>query len=270
MRLDELTFRPNQHTKAMSDAERHMWLKFIAQWLAGSYMFAPRKSMSQMRDPAVMWQQIATMFPPKVPPQVRLYRLITVPIKYARMQHFSIKPAEGSVSSWSGTLVGIDAVAGVATDMRHNYGGYKDRTETARVAIEATIPGASVLATPISIRNAFMTLSHDYFERYPEAVTRTPGDNGRILSTVSYPGYPGGDDQQFTMDDVGFYQDVLNRPGGAYRQYEYVVRTPPRVDATLVQVYRIGNDEIRAGNDDPHIEPGQRPPPVRRLKKLPR
>lgn len=242
---------PPQQIRAMSDADRHTMLKFIGKWLAGSYMIGSRKMNALPHDPATMWEQIATLFPPEVPAHLRLFRLVTVPIAYANRHHFSIKPALGKVSSWSGTLVGIDAVAGVATDMTHNYGSYKDKTETARVAIEATIPGSAVLATPLSIRKAFLTLSHDYFDRYQEVEHREVKD-GQTYISYSHPGYPGGDDASFDMNEVGFYQDVLTRPGGAYRQYEYVVRTPPRVDATLVQVYRIGDETIRRGNDDPH------------------
>lgn len=260
MLLTEIINPPRQ-IQSMSDAERHTMLKFIGKWLAGTYMVSTYKMKTLPHDPATMWQQIAKLFPPKVPAQLRLFRLMTVPLAFAKKQHFAIKPAPGRVSSWSGTLVGIDAVAGVATDMLHNYGSYKDKTETARVAIEATIPGSAVLATPRSIRDAFMALSHDYFERYPEVVHSEEKD-GRTYVSYSHPGYPGGDDASFDMNEVGFYQDVLNRPGGAYRQYEYVVRTPPRVEATLVQVYRIGNETIRIGNDDPHSGPTS----VRRLR----
>lgn len=263
MKLTEIVNPPRQ-IQSMSDADRHTMLKFIGQWLAGSYMVGTRRITPPPHDPAIMWQHIAKLFPPKVPAQLRLFRLITVPLAFAKKQHFVVKPAPGKVSSWSSTLVGIDAVAGVATDMTHNYGSNKDKTETARVAIEATLPGSTVLATPRSIRDAFMALSHDYFERYPETEHRVEKD-GQTYISYSNPGYPGGDDASFDMNEVGFYQDVLNRPGGAYRQYEYIVRSPSRVAATLVQVYRLGNETVRIGNDDPHNGPTS----VRRLRFKP-
>lgn len=252
MRLYEINFRPTPQVLAMSDAERHEWLKFIYEWLAGQFM------RDQPTDILERWSQLAKLFPPKVPSEISLFRLVTVPVKYAAVKQFSLKPALGKVSSWTRTLVGLDAVAGIATDMS----GDRRVSETARIGIEATIPGHLVLATPMSIRNAFMTLSHDYFERYKETPVEYTKDGVRHLS-VTYPGWPGGDDAMFAMDDVGFLQDVLNRPGGHYRQYEYVVETPPKVDATVVQIYRIGVKDIRMGNDDPHHG---KPPRVRRLR----
>ncbi len=114
------------------------------------------------------------------------------------------------------------------------------------------IPAPRVLATPQTIRDAFMTLSHDYWGRFPEVETATRQSDGRMLHRVSHPGWPGGDEADFTMDDVGFLRDVLNRPGGHYRQYECVVESPPEVYATVVRIYRIGTKVIRSGNDDPH------------------
>jgi hypothetical protein len=253
MRLTEISFRPRPQVAAMSDAERHQLLEFIYNWLSGSFMQKPSPNA------LVRWQTVARLFPPKVSGEMSLFRLVTVSSTFAAQRRFTFKPAPGVVSSWTSTLVGLDAVAGVATDLLHNYGSAVDRTETARLGIEATIPGDLIFATPTTIRNAVMALSHDYFERYREVVRKD--------HTVTHPGYPGGEDASFHMDDVGFLQDVLNRPGGHYRQYEYVVRTPPQVDATVVQIYRIGDKIVRQGNDDPHQFPkGVRPPRVSRLR----
>ena len=243
----------------MSDAERHNLLEFIYHWLSGSFMQKPSPNA------LVRWQLLARLFPPKVSGDVRLFRLVTVSSKFAQQRQFIFKPALSVVSSWTRTLVGLDAVAGIATDIRHEYG--KDQTETARLGIEATIPGDLVLATPTTIRNAVMALSHDYFERYKEVVHKEKRPDGLTYVTTSNPGYPGGDNAHFSMDDVGFLHDVLNRPGGHYRQYEYVVRTPPQVAATVVQIYRIGDKIMRHGNDDPHQFPkGVRPPRISRLR----
>lgn len=228
----------------MTDAERHAWLEFIHSWLAGKFM-GKRDQTTLAR-----WRRFAALFPPRVPTQIRLYRLVTVPIATARREQFTFKPAPGPVSSWTRTLVGLDAVAGIAHDFR-------DSPRTARVGIVATIPGNLVLATPVSIRDAFMAMSHDYFARYPETEVTRPDAEGRLIHSVIWPGYPGGPNAKFSMDEIGFLRDVLNRPGGHCRQYEYVVETPAQVVATVVQVYRVGHDTVRVGNDDPH----QGPPP---------
>jgi hypothetical protein len=207
---------------------------------------------SQQPQVLTNWRIIAGWFPPKVPAQIKLFRLVTIPIRLARQQTFRFRPAMTPVSSWSTTLVGIDAVAGVARE-------FHATPDTTRVAIETVLPGKLVLATTQTIKRAFMTLSHDYFERYPEKVERKKID-GQIYITTRHPGYPGGDDAMFTMDDVGFLQDVLNRKGGHLQQYEYVLETPSEIEARVVQVYRVGDDVLRWGNDDPHNGSGQRVP----------
>jgi GNAT superfamily N-acetyltransferase len=231
----------------ISDKERHEILRFIYHWMRGDYM-------SKHRDPTQikMWKKIAEMFPPKVGATVPLYRLITVPIEYADKPAFNIHPAPGILSSWSSTLVGIDAVAGVAREMVPAL----KMKDTARIAIRADIPGSDILATPASIKKAFATLAHDYFDRWPDREEKTVRDDGReVWRTVHHPEYPGADDEDehdFTMDDVGYLLDVTQRRGGHMRQYEYVVITPPKVQAKLVRVYRKGEDILRIGNDDPH------------------
>jgi|SRR6185437_10403274 len=261
MRLEEISFKPTDQVLAMSDTERHEWLTFIHDWLAGNYMRSTDASLLGK------WRQLAQMFPPRVPKKLNLFRLVTVPISYAKKSQFTFKPAPGKVSSWTRTLTGLDAVAGIAFE--HNGGiGSDGEAKTARIGIEATISGGLVLATPTSIRNAFMILSHDYADRYIE----TPYDykkNGQKYSAVKFPGYPGGEIehevQGMGMSDVYSLQDVLNRPGGHLHQYEYIIQTPPKVDATVVQHYRIGTEDIRRGNDDPNQFSG-RWPRITRMK----
>jgi hypothetical protein len=240
MRFHELTeARIPSHVRSMSDTERHEWLKFIHDWLVGHYMSKYPNDASTLAK----WKQLAVLFPPKVPGQVMLFRLVTVPIALAKRGRFSFRPALNPVSSWSKTLVGLDSAAGIALDQA-------DSPETARVGIEASVPGDLVLATTKSLRDAFMSMSHDYFDRYHEVEIKK---NNSLHMT--HPGYPGGDDDnnvEFNMDEVGFLQDVMSRRGGAHRQYEYVVETPAKVDATVVQIYRMGKDHKRMGNDDPH------------------
>ncbi len=256
MRLDELV-KPTPKILAMDVTERHEWLKFIYKWLSGSYM--------NKTDPGLLrrWQQFAKMFPPKVPGQINLFRLVTVPVRYAKEQHFSFKPAKVKASSWTRTLVGLDAVAGVARDFKE----FDSQYPTARIGIEATIPGHLVLATPVSIRNAFMMMSHDYPDRYKET-EYSYVKNGVTYGGTKFPGFPGEEDPEksdFSMYDVYTLHDVLNRPGGHYRQYEYIVQTPPKVNATVVQLYRVGAEDLRMGNDDPG-QPHIRPPRITRMK----
>lgn len=224
----------------MSVKERHGWLEFIHQWLSGQFMG------KHNADLLSRWEQFARMFPPRVPPQMRLYRLVTLPIGYAKKSNFMIKPAITPASSWTSTLVGLDSVAGIATDFR----GDGNLESTCRLAIAAEIPGDLILATYKSLRDGFMALSHDYFDRYPEQQV-TWVEKGVKHSRIDHPGYPG-DENIMHMDDVGFLQDVMNRPGGHYRQYEFIVRTPSRVQANVVRIYRIGPKDLRYGNDDPH------------------
>lgn len=222
----------------LNDQERHHWLEFIWSWLTGHHM------KNQGPDALTNWRQITKWFPPKVPAQVNLFRVVTIPISLAQQQSFTFRPARWPVSSWSAKLTGSDAVAGVALD-------FDETKDTARVAIEATLPGKLILATTPTICKAFMTLSFDYFDRYPEQVNRKVID-GQTYVSYSYPGYPGNADSPFTMDEIDFLRDVLKRKGGSNRQYECVVETPDDVNAKIVQVYRVGEDTVRIGNDDPH------------------
>ncbi len=228
--------------RAMTDMQRHEWLEFIAFWLSGRHMVGSRTVRKQNIDLLQKWRELAALFPPQA---------ITMPL-------YRFNPAPGRVSSWTRNLVGLDAVAGIATDMVHNYGSHKDKTETARIGIKAMIPGGLILATPRSIRDAFMALSHDYFERYKEVNSFTMQNGVKHWNAPTHPGYPG-TNPNFTMDDVGFLQDVLNRPGGHYRQYEYIVQTPPRIAAEVVMRYRVGDEVVRQGDDDPHHHDGAAP-----------
>ncbi len=238
MRMTELR-KPSPKITSMSVMERHMWATFLYKWLSGDYMSGFSKDVPEK------WRIFAKIFPPKQNDR-NLFRLVTVPVRYAKQTEITFKPAPNSISSWTRTLTGLDAVAGIAQEMS----GIESKT--ARIGIEARINGKSILATPITIRDAFMDLTYDY-------------DKYFINSGEDHPDWPG--DNRFDMGDVYFLQDVLNRTGGHYRQYEYVVETPPRVTATVVQIYRIGTNEIRLGNDDPHhFDKGQRAPRITRMK----
>jgi hypothetical protein len=231
------TFEAFTRRKAsmMPISERHDWLEFINSWLSGTYM-----GDQQSTDILSRWQQLAKMFPPRITHPIRLYRLVTIPETMLNRPELEFKPAPNVVSSWTSTLVGLDAVAGIAYE-RNN------RTDNARVGIKAMLSPESILATPLTIRDAFITLSHDYFERYPEQYETSP----KGIVTQHHPGYPG-KNPNFTMGDIDFLHDVLNRPGGHYHQYEWIVETPPIILAHIIRIYRHGVKQIRLGNDDPH------------------
>lgn len=230
--------------RGMTDEQRHDWLRFIWMWLSGQYM-----GDKQTPDVAERWKEFARIFPPKVKSVVPLYRLVTVPLRYAEQEVLSFKPAPGRVGSWSQTMTGIDAVMGVATDQGSS-------PDTARLAIQANIPGQSILATPSTIKAAFLAMSHDYFDRYPEVEHREPipDEPGRFISRVGFEGWPEEDQKRgFDPYEIGFIRSVYQAyRGGFYRQYEVVVETPPQIEGKVVRVYRLGNKVLNYGNDDPH------------------
>ena len=232
--------------KAMSDRDRHELLKFIHDWLAGSYMADGESTPRGTHDPMEMWKKIAAIFPASVPGDLPLYRLVTVPKANAADDMLTFKPARGKLSSWSSTLTGVDCVAGVARE-------FSDEHKTARVAINTMIPGSSIIATPKSIKEAFLTLSHDYMDRYrPKDVSTTQPDGRTLWREVPHQDWPGYPDDGFDYHDVDYAQDLTSRRGGWMRQYEYVVITPPTITAKVVRVYRVGTHNVRYGNDSPN------------------
>ena len=245
MKLQQLREAPKPKYPPMSDQERHEYLGFMDSWLNGSFM---RK---QPQNVLTTWETISRMFPPRIAtPEVTLYRLVTLDIKYAKAKTLNFNPAPGRVRRWSSRLIGLDPVMGVSTDVKANTA--HEQSITCRLGIEANIPSELVLATTASIRKAFMTLRHDYFERYPEKNIETNHPIYGKVSRTIYPGYPGGEDALFDMNEIGYYRDVLTRIGGHLRQFEVVVKTPPRINAKVVRVFRVGENVLRQGNDDPH------------------
>jgi hypothetical protein len=232
----------------LSDRERHDLLQFIYYWLVGNYMHTGEP---QKVNALAEWKKIAALFPPKVKSEQTLFRLITVPVKYADQTTFEVKPAPGPVSSWTNRLIALDSVAGIANETftSNDY-------ETARLAISATIPGNLILATPQSIKQAFFTLSHDYWDRYKEQTEEIPLPGGRKEVRTTHPGYPGGEDpsrSDFSMWDYGYMYSIMKEfRGGHLKQYEYVAVTPNRVTATVLRKYRVGDTILRYGIDDPH------------------
>jgi hypothetical protein len=234
-------------TGRMSDQEKYELAQYVYHWLSGNFMKGEGDWSHHMNQ----WKLIHSMFPPRFPRDpVRLYRLVTLPLEFADKQDLVIAPGHGPLTSWSKTLSGIDAVMGVATDMND------DADTSCRIAVTADIPTSWILATHTSMRDCFMSLTHDYFEKYPEVteITKEPKPEGGFweVHRTTNPGWPGDENGDFRMDDVGFLHDVMNRPGGHYKQYEVVVNTPPKMEVKLVRVYRRGKEILRYGNEDPH------------------
>jgi hypothetical protein len=232
--------------KKLPELERHRLLSFIHSWLGGSYM-GPTKDQTVVST----WEELHRLFPVKANGKVTLYRLVTIPKRLAEKKMISFRPAPGQISSWASNLTGADCAAGIAREHE------EDMSSTARVVIKAEVDAATILASTATIKKMVNTLAHDYFDRYPdtehvEIRTDGPYKGSKVHSMVRHPEYPGGDDTNLTMDDVGYMLDVCSRRGGWCRQYEYVVRTPELVEAEIVRIYRIGDRELRQGNDDPH------------------
>jgi hypothetical protein len=225
----------------MSNEERIGWINFIMQWIRGALM--------QKADGETLakWEEFSRVFPTGLSAPVNLYRLMTIPIKYADQTEFHMEhPAPGLVGSWTNTKVGLDCVAGVARDFA---AGTELEATTARIAFGATIEPQNILATIKSMKTAFLSLTHDYehdsYEHYPN---RTKNHMGK----AEYHPYLGLVQDDEFHDDLGYYQSLYQEyAGGPFRQSEHIVRTTP-LDLKRVLIYRRGTETLRHGNDDPH------------------
>jgi hypothetical protein len=227
-----------ESVKAMTDLERHRILDFMYTWLRGSYMG------DMTAGPYLVWKEISTLFPVKVTGDIKLYRLVTVPVDYAEKKEFSFRPAPGKASSWCKNIAGLDYVAGIA------YERNADVRATARVAISAIIPAKDILATPTSIRKAVLEISKDYFTKYPDKEVCIKRGKQTVPTLVQHPDYPGGQSPNMDLSEVDFLRSIVQWRGGYHRQHECVVETPERVVATMERIYRLGNDDIRAGKEE--------------------
>ncbi|MFA5489929.1 MAG: hypothetical protein WC284_12030 [Candidimonas sp.] len=223
----------------LSDAQRHEWIRFIHKWLSGSYMGKKTDQLILQK-----WKEFKILFPHNEQPKY-LYRLITIPKDKIDEKIISMKPSPYPVSSWSGSKRGIDFVAGLAREFEENI------SETARVVIKASIPSSAILATKKTISKAILELTHDYFEKYPE-YSEVIIKNGERERIHGHRGWPEEDEKDgFTRDDVGDWQWWATERGGPNRQNEYVVETPENILCEIVDIYRIGDKDIKIGHDDP-------------------
>lgn len=227
----------------ISDQERAKIIDFMMSWLGGSYMAGSAKENDQRLDAITIWQRIHDLFPPRINRPIRLFRLVTLPVKYADLKTFHLdRPALKAVSSWTSTHFGLESVHGITSE---RYG-----ENSCRMAIQATISPENILASHQSLRRAFSVLTHDY--EYPDPAYTTKMIKGEMhKSNPVYPNYLGKTDESFHSDLV-YYKSLFDEmKGGPLRQYEFVVKTTS-VEATNIRVYRRGEESYFSGHDDPH------------------
>ena len=177
------------------------------------------------------WEQFNTLFPTGLSGQVPLYRLMTIPIKYADMKVFHIeKPCPAPVGSWAKTRTGIMYVAGIATDMADRLGLEE---ETARLSIKANIDAQNILATTQTIRYAIIDMTRDYMN-----IDHWEIGAGKDKAYLDYQG-DYFDKDSWSMEVDYMRERMQSLRGGHYNQWEYIVRTQP-VDATVDKVFRVG------------------------------
>lgn len=230
--------------KALTDAERWEMISFIVNWIGGSHM--SKADISHV----AMWEKIAALFPPKVTGPMRLFRVVTLPIEYADKDEFHLeRPAPGPIGSWTSTKVGLDTVAGIATDFAEKTPGLAKKT--CRIAIAATIEPQDILMTIGSLKEAFLTLIHDYDAGNAEEYWKEEHPQHGTVMRSRYKTYLGSDDQ-LVLNELGYLWSLfIDYSGGPYRQSEHIIRTRP-LDVKKILTYRVGERIVRYGNDDPH------------------
>ena len=245
MRYTDLTegFRVHPSVKTMSDEERLQWIHFLQKWLAGDAMSGQTNHVEQ-------WKRFAQLFPHPLVVPVPLYRVMSVPYRYADMKEMVIdKPAPGPVGSWTSTKIGMDTVAGVATDFAER--DPETKMATARIGVAAMIDPQNILATRQTIKAAFLSLSHDYDAEKSEIAYEVDDPKWGRTTMTKYAPWLGDESTELHMD-LGYYQSLFREmPGGPYRQSEHIVITTP-VQARLIYVYRYRGEYRRDGHDDPH------------------
>lgn len=246
MRYSDLTegFRVHPSVKTMTDEERLQWVHYLQDWLCGN-------AMGVVGDQHVeRWKRFAQLFPHDLTAPTRLYRVMSVPYRYADMKEMTInKPAPGPIGSWTSTRIGMDTVAGVANDFAER--DPETKMATARIGVAAVIEPQNILATYRTIKAAFLSLTHDYDAADSEIDYQEDDPKfGRVTKTKYKPFL--GDESPELHNDLGYYQSLFrDMPGGPYRQSEHIVITTP-VQARLVYVYRYQGEYRRDGHDDPH------------------
>lgn len=217
------------------DAKRAELITFLIHWLQGRFMsMDPKQREGKLSE----WEEFASIFPPRATKPIRLMRLVTLPIEYASQKRFHLEhPAPFAAGSWTSTHMGIDSVAGIAVEkeLEGNVNGWG----TCRLAIRATIQPENILATPRSIKSAFLALTHDWdYDKHDYY-----SDNAERYLDI---------EDETVREDIGYIQSILDEvKGGFMRQYEYIVRTTP-LDVEVVRVYRVEDKQHHMGHDDPH------------------
>lgn len=187
---------------------RYNYLIFIMNWFNGYYM---TKNKRQKNIIALeKWKEISKIFPPKLSDMI-LYRLITVPIKYADKKSFIIKPAISLVSSWTENIHELENINDTAREVMNI------NENDARIAIKSTIPGKLILATVKTIREAFINLSYD-FDSVHEKVL--------------------GDSLELMRQRISYFRNMKH--GGYLNQHEFIIETTQRMRVENISVFRRG------------------------------
>lgn len=219
-----------RNPRLLSPKQRHMWAKFIYNWVIGKYMLGPDKRVSQH------WINFAKNFPHDLKKNIVLYRVVTIPKSEENKLRIKASP-HNNVSSWSSSLSHLDSVLNVADDLNESE-------DNMRVAVKGFFKPNEILATPETIRNTFLSLTHDYFHRFPSVDFKIPSENGRPKVYTYNKGYRSFEpDDSFNMDEVDYYQANFEL-GEEYDNYqdEYICYTPHMIDVEVVKVYRFGDD----------------------------
>jgi hypothetical protein len=206
----------------LSDTDRARLIKFLVHWLSGYYM-------SGNVDTTKQWEEFASLFPHRVARPLRLFRMVTLPIRYADKIEFDLaRPAPKAVSSWTSVHFGLWSVHGIASEQNANM-------NTCRMAVQATIEPQNIFATYRSMGRAFNTLAWDFdYDKHTER-----GEDYLGLS-------------EMIRGEIDYYKSLFaDQHGGPMRQYEYVVRTTP-LRVKNIKVFRRGDDDLHTGHDDPH------------------
>lgn len=221
----------------ISDQRRHQLIQFLVSWLRGDYM-DPESELDMQ-----YWDDLNRLFPPRITQPKRLFRLVTLPVKFADMKVFHLPtPALREVGSWTSMHFGLESVHGITDD--------QPKKNTCRIAVMAKIEPQNIIASYQSLKKAFLSLAHDYDYDY-EVDNIVVQDDGTQVHTSTFKPYLGSTDPLF-HDDVSYYKSVFDdQPGGPLRQYEYIVRTTP-LDVMNIRVYRKGTETFFSGHDDPH------------------
>jgi hypothetical protein len=226
IRAEELTERAPAVPK-LSDKERADLLVFLSKWYGGSYMVRGRVTRN-MAEAVSVWERFHTLFPHGLSGPQKLYRVVTLPISYAKQTQFHLPaPALAPVSSWAMKKTGMMFAAGIAKEFHAS-------SKTCRVGIEATFDASDILADATTVRRTVMALMKDF-----------PWSDGEDDPSLMWSGKTF--QEWDSKHDIGYmWGNFEMSRGGYYNQWECIVRTQP-VDCRVVKVFRVGDNTLDHG-----------------------